>query len=234
MTQTWLWIGVFAMTFGAVFFGIGAHNAQSERWRILFILNFFITAIAAGLYLAMALDQGVSEVYGRTTYWVRYVTWFLSTPLLLLDLAFLAGSSLTITSSLLGANAYMIATGFVAAVSPKPTNYIWYVVSCGAFLATLYLLVKPYRQQAERKHPRTKSAFTKLLAVHVVLWTGYPIVWILSNTGFDVISNGVSTMLYTLLDIAAKVGFGFLSLNTMHQLEQAYEAPRMMERSLQR
>ena len=32
-------------------------------------------------------------------------------------------------------------------------------------------------------------------------------------------------MSYTLLDIASKVGFGFLSLNSLRQLEQANEAP---------
>lgn len=31
-------------------------------------------------------------------------------------------------------------------------------------------------------------------------------------------------MFYTLLDLASKVGFGLLSLNTMHNLEQAGEA----------
>lgn len=224
MAQTWLWIGVIGMALGATFFGLGAHNAKKERWKILFTLNFFICLIASGLYLAMALGQGFSVVYGRPTFWVRYVTWFLSTPLLLLDLCFLGRNSLPVVGSLLGANAYMIATGFVGTISPKPINYIWYIVSCGAFLAVFYLLVKPYRIEAERKHPRAKQAFRKLLAVHLVLWTGYPIVWILASTGFNFLSQGGETMFYTLLDLASKVGFGFLSLNTMHTLEQAGEA----------
>lgn len=220
MAQTWLWLGVIGMALGSIFFGFGAHNAKNERWKILYTLNFFITAIAATLYLVMALGQGVSIIDGRQTYWVRYITWFLSTPLLLLDLTFLGRTSLPITGSLLGANAYMIATGGLAAVSAKPTNYIWYLVSCGAFLAVLYLLVKPYRSEAERKHPRSKQAFRKLLTVHVVLWTGYPIVWILSNTGFNLLGDSGQTALYTLLDLASKVGFGFLSLSTLHTLEQ--------------
>lgn len=224
MVQTWLSIGVIGMALGATFFGFGAHNAKNERWKILFILNFFICLIASGLYLAMALGQGFDIIYNRPTFWVRYVTWFLSTPLLLLDLTFLGRNSVPVIGSLLGANAYMIATGFVAAISPKPTNYIWYIVSCGAFLATLYLLVKPYRIEAERNHPRAKKAFRKLLAVHVVLWTCYPIVWILAGTGFNILSQGGETMFYTLLDLASKVGFGFLSLNTMHTLEQAGES----------
>lgn len=224
MAQTWLWIGVIGMALGSAFFGLGAHNAKNERWRILFTLNFFICLIAAGLYLSMALGQGKIVIEGRPTVWVRYVTWFLSTPLLILDLTFLGRTSLPITGSLLGANAYMIVTGFVATISAnRSIGHIWYVTSCFAFLATAYLLVNQYRREAERKHPRAKQVFRRLLAVHLVLWTAYPIVWLLGNTGLNLINQGSETMFYTLLDLASKVGFGFLSLNTMHNLEQAGE-----------
>ncbi len=215
------------MALGAAFFGLGAHNAKKERWRILFTLNFFICAIAAGLYLSMALGQGRSVIEGRPTVWVRYITWFLSTPLLIIDLTFLGKTSLPITASLLGANAYMIATGFVATISADRTvGYIWYVVSCFAFLATVYLLVNQYRKQAERNYPQAKKVFYKLLTVHLVIWTLYPIVWLLGNTGFNAIGQGTETMFYTLLDLISKVGFGFLSLNSMHILEKNTEIER--------
>lgn len=230
MAQTWLWIGVIGMVLGAIFFGLGAHSAKKERWRILFTLNFFICLIAAGLYLSMALGQGRSVIEGRPTVWVRYITWFLSTPLLILDLTFLGRTSLPITGSLLGANAYMIVTGFVATISPnRSVGHIWYIVSCFAFLATAYLLVNQYRREAERKHPRAKQVFRKLLTVHLVLWTAYPLVWLLGNTGLNLINQGSETMFYTLLDLASKVGFGFLSLNSMHTLEQAGVAPLAQE-----
>ncbi|MBD1869295.1 bacteriorhodopsin [Cyanobacteria bacterium FACHB-471] len=229
MVQTWLWIGVTGMAVGAVFFGFGAHNARTERWKILYTLNFFICLIASVLYLAMALGQGFNVIHGRPTFWVRYVTWFLSTPLLLLDLTFLGRTSLPIAGSLLGANALMIATGLVAALSPDPINYIWYLVSCGAFVAVFYLLVSPYRLEAEQQHPRSKKAFRKLLTVHLVLWTGYPIVWLLAASGFDVLTQGLETMSYTLLDLVAKVGFGILSLNTLGQLERAGEVEKVLQ-----
>jgi bacteriorhodopsin len=229
MVQTWLCTGVFGMALGAILFGFGARSAKNQTWKILFTLNFFICLIASALYLAMALGQGQSIIDGRPTFWVRYITWFLSTPLLLLDLTFLGRTSLPITGSLLGANAFTIATGLVAAISPDPINYIWYLVSCGAYLAVVYLLVSPYRQEAERQHPRNKKAFRKLLSFHLVLWTGYPIVWILAASGFDLISQGVETMFYTLLDLISKVGFGFLALNTLSQLEKAGETDTNMQ-----
>jgi sensory rhodopsin len=219
MVQIWLQIGVVGMVLGSLVFGFGANRASDRRWQILYTLNFFICLIAAGLYLAMSLGLGSQVIYDRPTFWVRYITWFCSTPLLILDLAFLGRTNLPITCSLLGANAYTIATGFVGAITPKPMNQIWYLVSCGAFLATLYLLLKPYRSQAEAHYPHAKQVFRKLLSAHVVLWTLYPVVWILAATGLGVLSQGYETMSYTLLDLASKVGFGFLSLNSLYQLE---------------
>ncbi|MDV3000830.1 MAG: hypothetical protein N5P05_002436 [Chroococcopsis gigantea SAG 12.99] len=49
MVQTWLGIGVFAMAVGSCIFGFGAGHAKNERWKILYILNFFICLIACGL-----------------------------------------------------------------------------------------------------------------------------------------------------------------------------------------
>jgi sensory rhodopsin len=219
MVQIWLQIGVVGMVLGSLVFGFGANRASERRWQILYTLNFFICLIAAGLYLAMSLGLGSQVIYDRPTFWVRYITWFCSTPLLILDLAFLGRTNLPITCSLLGANAYTIATGFVGAITPKPMNQIWYLVSCGAFIATLYLLLKPYRSQAEQHYPHAKQVFRKLLTAHVVLWSLYPVVWILAATGFGVLSQGYETISYTLLDLASKVGFGFLSLNSLYQLE---------------
>ncbi len=163
MVQIWLQIGAIGMMLGSLVFGFGASHAANQRWQILYTLNFFICLIAAGLYLAMSLGLGSQVIYDRPTFWVRYITWFCSTPLLLLDLAFLGRTNLPITGSLIGANAYMIATGFVGAITPKPMNQIWYLVSCGAFLATLYLLVKPYRLQAEQHYPTPSKYFANYL-----------------------------------------------------------------------
>lgn len=220
MTQFWLWIGVISMTVAAIFFGIGAAKGKSESWRILFTLNFFITAIAAGLYLAMAFSQGYANFGERQVYWIRYFTWFLTTPLLLLVLTYLGRTRLSTILGLIGANGYMLVTGFIATISPVPLNFVWYLVSCGAFAAILYLLIKPYRQQAIDNSPKPvgRKVFKKLLTVHVLLWSCYPLVWILGDTGLALIGDRWEAMFYTLLDIAAKVGFGFLSLNSFNTL----------------
>jgi bacteriorhodopsin len=222
MTQFWLWIGFISMVVGATFFGIGASRASSERGRILLTLNFFITAIASVLYLSMVMGQGKGVFHGNETFWVRYITWFLSTPLLLLVLSHLGRNQISTVGSLIGANALMIATGLVATISPQPINYVWYVVSCGFYIGVLFLLLGRYRTEAEQNNPSKtgKTVFTRLLAVHVGLWSVYPIVWILADTGLGILNKGLEGMCYTLLDITSKVGFGLLSLDSFKKLEK--------------
>jgi bacteriorhodopsin len=235
MTQVWLWIGCIYMTLGSVFFGFGADRAKGSRWQVVYTLNFFICAIAAALYLAMIFKQGYVEIDGRPAYLTRYITWTFSTPLTLILLSYLGRSGLLNAASMIGADVYMIVTGFVATISNKPISNVWYIVSCGAYLGLVYLLLKPYRQQSEQRYPRAKKVFSKLLTVHLIIWTAYPIVWILASTGFNVIDGTIESACYTILDVAAKVGFGFLALNSLKQLEQTEQAPQYSsERSFSR
>lgn len=220
MTQVWLWLGFISMTIGAIFFGFGADRAKNKRWQIVYILNFFICAIAASLYLAMIFKQGFTYIDDRPAYLTRYLTWTFSTPLTIVLLGYLGRTSIAIVASMIGADVYMIVTGFVATISTKPISNIWYLVSCGAYAGLVYLLLKKYRQQAEQHYPRLKKVFYRLLTVHLVIWTAYPIVWILASTGFNVIDSTTESACYTILDVAAKVGFGFLALNSLNQLEK--------------
>ena len=210
------------MTAGAIFFGAASAKARSERWRILLSLNFFIAMIAAILYLVILTGKGEGVFNGHNSYWVRYVTWVLSTPLLLMVLSYLGRTRISTIGGMVGGNTVMLATGFLADIYPAPYNLVWYIISCGAYLGVVYLLLTPYRSEAERNHPGKvgHDSFQRLLTVHIVLWTAYPIVWILADTGFNLISDGLESMFYTLLDVAAKVGFGLLSMNTLSKLEK--------------
>lgn len=217
MAFTWFWIGTLAMAAGSLFFGFGAARSDDRAKEILYTLNFFICLIAFALYLTMATGFGayVSADGTRTT-WVRYATWFLTTPLLLLDLTFVASSRNVLAAQLIGANAFMIGTGLVATLLPENALAItWYLISTGAFLGIVYLLLGPYRKAAIAQHPQSASAFKRLVGVHVFLWTLYPVVWIASPEGLDLMGDGGEAMAFTILDVVAKVGFGLLSINTL-------------------
>lgn len=224
MTQAWYWIGTVAMGLGSVYFGLAAARAPERRWQVLGSLYFFICLIAFALYLLMATDYGsyLADA-GHPTVWVRYVTWFLSTPLLILALTYLGRSTSTLTGGLLGANAFMIATGFVATVLPEDTpaalNLVWWAISTGAYVAIALAFIGRYKREARAALPGSASVFDRVVAVHLVLWTAYPVVWLVSQEGIGIIGSPAEAGAFAVLDIAAKVGFGLLAFNSLRQIE---------------
>jgi len=229
--QAWFWLGLMGMIIGALYFGLGAYSArklESGRAEVLFQINFFVCALAAVLYLVLATGYGATEGGegpGTRTVWARYVTYALSAPLLLLNLTYLGRSRLTTTTALLGASTLMIGTGFIATVVPDASKYLWYLISCTAFLAIVYLLLIPYRQEAKTRYPDGTDAFNRLVGVLLVLWALYPVVWILSPEGWGVFGPTGEASGFTVLDVLAKVGFGLLVMGTLAQLEGERVAP---------
>ena len=224
MTQTWYWIGTLAMAAGSGYFGFAAAKATERRWQILWALYFFICLIAFALYLLMATDYGYYLADGgHNTVWIRYVTWFLSTPLLIMALTFLGRSSSVLTGSLLGANAFMIATGFAATVLPEDTpgflHIIWWAISTGAYLAIAWAFLGRYKREAKAAMPNSASVFDKIVLVHLVIWTAYPVVWLLSPEGIGAIGSPIEAGAFAVLDIVAKVGFGFFAANSLRKIE---------------
>lgn len=228
-TQAWLWLGVMGMTIGALYFGLGAYSARklgNARAEVVFQLTFFICLIASVLYLLLASGYGAiegtfttGEGAGTRTVWLRYVTWSLSTPLLILLLTYLGRVRLMTTTALLGTNAYMIATGLLATLVTGPNKYLFFILSSAAFAAMIYLLLRPYRAEAQAHYPERKGAFDRLVGVHIGVWALFPVVWILSPEGWGVYGSTMETSLFTVLDIASKVGFGLLAVATLSQLE---------------
>lgn len=124
----------------------------------------------------------------------------------------------------------MILTGMIAAFESRPNNYIWYIISCGAFLAILVSLLSEFTACAARRNHKVNNLFNTLRNVLIVLWFCYPIVWIFGAEGFKYIPTGTETALYAILDLCAKVGFGFI-VNSAHSdtLAEASNTHSFME-----
>jgi bacteriorhodopsin len=58
------------------------------------------------------------------------------------------------------------------------------------------------------------------------LWTAYPIVWLIGTEGLSLIPLYWETAAFMVLDVLAKVGFGFLLLRSRSVLERAGVADR--------
>ncbi|MFC6837078.1 bacteriorhodopsin [Halomarina ordinaria] len=231
--RLWLLLGTIGMTIGTLYFVQQGRGEQNPRKQEFYIITVFITAIASVAYLAMALGFGVTtiQVGGETTpiYWARYADWLFTTPLLLLDLALLAGANRNTIATLVGLDVGMILTGLVATLttqgalglSADAVRLVWWGVSTGFFLVLLYVLLGTLSRSASDRPSEVEELFSTLKNVIIVLWAAYPVVWILGTEGVGLVGLGVETAVFMVLDLSAKVGFGVILLRSRSVLDQA-------------
>jgi len=236
LTLISLVIGTVGMFLGMVYFIWTGWDVDDPREQEYYIVTIFVPAIAFTLYLAMTLGYGVTQVNigGESVpiFWGRYADWMFTTPLLLLDLALLAGANRNTIATLIGLDLGMILTGLVASLtnqgalglSVEATRIVWWGVSCGFFVVLLYFLLGVLSENASRMSGDVGSLFGTLRNITVVLWTAYPIVWIVGTEGLGLVPLGPETALYAVLDLSAKVGFGLLLVRSRDVIGQSARA----------
>ena len=216
------WLTTAAMSVGIVAFGLATRRAANEYAKQSLVTLFFVPLIATSLYLMMAMGQGTTTVEdGRQVTWIRYVTWFTTTPLLLNQIARVVHAPPSAALSLVLADLFMIATGGLADLSPMPQRGVWYAVSSLAFVFILRVLVVDLGRAATRVPDDVRRLYRTLLVVNVVTWVAYPVVWILGSAGLRLFGNGMQALLFALLDWTSKVGFGLVILARRPALERS-------------
>ena len=117
----------------------------------------------------------VEQVVYRQVYWARYVDWSVTTPLLLLDLALLAGLAGANILVAVVADIIMILTGLFAAFTvEKGPKWGWYTIACIAYLTVVYQLGVNGRGVVQNKDKKTATFFSAIAGFTLVLWTVYP------------------------------------------------------------
>ena len=117
----------------------------------------------------------IQEVY-REVYWARYVDWSVTTPLLLLDLCFLAGLNGASILVAVVADLIMVLTGLFAAFGAGNEGQKWgyYAMACIAYLVIVYQLAYHGRATAMSKDSKTGTFFAAIGGFTLILWTVYP------------------------------------------------------------
>ena len=148
---------------------------------------------AALSYFAMASGDGINfhevvtkthnkhvpdttEVVKRQVYWARYVDWSITTPLLLLDLALVAGLNGAHITMAIVADLVMVLTGLFAAYGDEGTaqKWGWYAIACIAYLVIVWHLAVHGRAMAMSKGGKVGGFFASIAGFTLILWTAYP------------------------------------------------------------
>jgi len=213
-----LWVVFVVMFISTLVLAFLTYRTPVQK-RLFHLLTTFITAFATLSYFAMATGGGNSfthiivkdtvEHIFRQVFWARYVDWSLTTPLLLLDLAFLAGLNGANILVAVVADLIMILTGLFAAYGRTGgQKWGWYAMACVAYLVIVYQLAIPGRRAVLAKDSKTAKLFAAIGGFTVVVWTLYPIVWAIGD-GARKWSVDSEIIAYAVLDILAKPVFGF-------------------------
>ncbi|POS84835.1 hypothetical protein EPUL_005816, partial [Erysiphe pulchra] len=210
-----LWVVFVIMVLSSISFAFLSLRVPVQK-RLFHVLTTFITLFAAVSYFAMASGDGYTYIADSTShatyrqvFWARYADWVVTTPLLLLDLAFLAGlDGASIVISLV-ADILMILLGLFAAFSHNETQkWGYYTFSCIAYLVIVYQLAVSGRRAVSNKQNSTANLFAAIGGFTLILWTLYPIVWGIGD-GARQWSVDSEIVAYAILDVLAKPVFGF-------------------------
>ena len=236
MEKLYFEIGTVLMVLGAIaFLVMGGGDAAEKKHH--YLMAFFIAAVAATSYLAMSIGEGdvavknVSGALDHKLYYARYLDWSITTPLLLLSIGSLAVTHLhnrgTLLAGIIGADLLMmIVTGLFGGLSTGTNVYIWFAVSTGAFVAVLVLIWGSLKHEANQQTGGWGALYSRMAAILSVLWVAYPIVFLIGQEALKIVSSPTETLIFMVLDVTAKVVFGFVLLAGVKPLTaRAPESP---------
>ncbi|WP_436926504.1 bacteriorhodopsin [Halosimplex amylolyticum] len=218
-----LWVNIALAGLSTLLFLYMGRNVEGERARLIWAATLLVPLVSISSYtgLLSGLTAGFVEMPPNhplggeavLSQWGRYLTWTLSTPMILLALGVLADVDIASLFTVVTADVAMCVTGLAAALvtSSYALRWAFYVISCTFFVVVLYALVFRWPRAADAAG--AGEIFGTLRTLTVVLWLGYPIVWAAGVEGLALVESvGLTSWAYSLLDIGAKYVFAFLLL----------------------
>jgi len=216
------WAGFVIFLISTVIFAVLA-SRHKKRYRVFHLLTLLITGITVLSYYALSTETGAPYIdlgplfvhrhhaFGvRQVFWARQVDWALTSPLLLLELALLAGLPWIDVLSLLIVDEAMIVTYLLAAVQTgRPrAKWGWYAFSTLFLIYIIFSLLWHGRKSVKHQHSSVSRLYTELSIYTIVMWVFYSIIFVLGE-GTWCINPNIEAILYIVVDFFSKVVFGF-------------------------
>jgi bacteriorhodopsin len=148
-----------------------------------------VVTIASLAYLTMATGHGyITKCNGRAFYYARYVDWFLTTPLMLGEIAAYAGRGGMFSSYIIAMDLMMIVSGLIGELIEGPEKWAFFGFAIIFFLPILWWLCSQDASDgvmcgAAYGLNDAQTLFQRIAALTWIMWLGYPIVWILVMSG---------------------------------------------------
>ncbi|KAI5801247.1 hypothetical protein EDC01DRAFT_716444 [Geopyxis carbonaria] len=215
------WAVFSVMAFTAVAFSIWAYFIPRGQ-RIFHYITIALLATASVAYFTMASNlgsvhinvqypfihhSGVTNGRTRQIFYVRYVDWVITTPLLLLDILLISGLPWSNILWIIFLDEVMIVTGLIGALVKSSYKWGYYTFANVAFLLVVYEIVWVGRRNARILGEDVHKLYIGISVFTMVIWTLYPIAWGVSE-GANIIASDSEAVFYGILDVLAKPVFG--------------------------
>ena len=208
----------------AIFFFL-SRSSVAPKYRPALMVSGIVVTIACYHYFRIHESWQLSyaltgEVFKETPQKFndayRYADWFLTVPLLMVELiAVLAlpkAQARGLLSRLVVAAALMIALGYPGEVSSDTTvRWTFWVASMIPFLYIMYVLFTELTKSLETQPEAVRGLVSFARVLLLVTWSFYPIAYaIITVTGKTASGQVTLQVGYTIADITAKAGYGLL------------------------
>ena len=235
-------LGIASMLFTSIFLWI-ARDRVLPKFRLAVMVSATVTSIAAYHYFRMfdsfnaAYPVGGDVAKGFAGYNVgyRYVDWFLTVPLLLVELVAVIGLARAVQSSLLKrlvpAAALMIALGYPGDIHSGLfglDNSVWGLLSTIPFLYILYVLFVEISKSLAGQSPKVRGLLQSARVLLIATWGVYPITFITAMHALPGVAPTAQEVMYrelgySIADILAKCVFGLI-IFTIARVKSAEES----------
>jgi Bacteriorhodopsin len=210
---TWFTLGLLGELLGTAVLAYG-YMLIPEATRKRYLLLVSIPGIAIFAYILLVLGVGAVDGGGHTVYVVRYIDWLLTTPINVLYLGLLAHATREDIGKLVGLQALTIVFGFAGAIVTGALSYALFAVGALCFAGVVYLLYYDVADAADASLSDVEASLYRTLRNFVVvLWSVYPVVWLLGAAGIGLMDVETATLVIVYLDVVTKVGFGVIALH---------------------
>ncbi|GAD96041.1 hypothetical protein BC1G_13906 [Paecilomyces variotii No. 5] len=226
----WLWT-VFAIDYFCLIIMLGLLWWTPRTDRIFHYITVLIIIVTGFCYYTMASDLGSlavtpefmiseSDIAGptRQVFWIRYVDWLITMPLIIFNLLLTAGVYWHTILYTVMLQIVFVILFFIGTLVPDSYRWGYFTIGAVALFLSLENIVYEGIKHANYMGANIRKLYMILAPCLCTLWMLYPICWACSEGG-NVIAPDSEQIFYGILDLLTKPCLGFVVLLGHRKIE---------------
>eukprot|EP00284_Hemiselmis_tepida_P013289 CAMPEP_0174925686 /NCGR_PEP_ID=MMETSP1355-20121228/8080_1 /TAXON_ID=464990 /ORGANISM="Hemiselmis tepida, Strain CCMP443" /LENGTH=249 /DNA_ID=CAMNT_0016171633 /DNA_START=28 /DNA_END=777 /DNA_ORIENTATION=+ len=183
-------------------------NLNRTKPSVVHSLLFLIGATGAMGYYAMWTGLGAvyktTDATPRVIFWARYLTQFVTQPMLLVVLSFVGKFDTPTMVSVVAEDALLVMAGYLGSTTVAPVKYLWWLTTV-FFTVLISYQILPTAAEAHAVYRNAVYATVVCLAL-------FNFLWLMGSEGSASLGLSQEVGLYVIVDVVLKSGLGLYLL----------------------